>query len=165
MWIKCIEKVPAPNKSFGFGHSHPPGCDNAWLTDLENGQWTQVSSSYEADETGLDFLMLQLDGVPNGTELFFAALEFVVQDVQSTEIERVPLAMRTVEHSLSRTSTSGSSSTGKLLHKRVRVVGTTRDDYNDQAGIVLSMKANGRYVVKLKDKRQIALKEDNLQEI
>jgi outer membrane protein OmpA-like peptidoglycan-associated protein len=155
MWIKCIDTVPAPSPKFGFAHSHPPGCDNAWLSQLEPNEWKHVTTSYEADETGLDFLMLQLDGVPNETELLFADLQYVVKDVLSIELEPTPKE--------SQQRGASNTSVGKLANKRVRVVGTSQADLNDSAGVALSYDAQkGRYIVKLRNGRQLALKEQNL---
>ena len=155
MWIKCVETVPAASPKFGFTHSHPPGCDNAWLKDLEPNEWKHVTTSYEADATGLDFLMLLLDGVPDGTVLLFANLKYVVKDVLSVDLEPAPSAARP--------SAPSSGGGGVLAGKRIRVVGTSKAELNDSAGVALKWDAQRqRYTVKLKDGRQVALKEQNV---
>merc|ERR1711998_537757 len=82
-------------------------------------------------------------------------MKCVVKDVLSVDLEPAPSAARP--------SAPSSGGGGVLAGKRIRVVGTSKAELNDSAGVALKWDAQRqRYTVKLKDGRQVALKEQNV---
>uniref|UniRef100_A0A7S2CF65 Uncharacterized protein n=1 Tax=Octactis speculum TaxID=3111310 RepID=A0A7S2CF65_9STRA len=81
-WIKFIDRVPPPSINFGFKHHLPKvTVDCSWLSTLTANQWARVSTTYEATETCMDFLLLIFDSLPQGQVVVFTDLQFVVSSL------------------------------------------------------------------------------------
>jgi len=82
-WIKFNKEKPRKTDDVGFKYHinnfQTPVKLNDWLDDMVKGQWKKVESETPVlADTGLDFLMLNFDGMKSGNIVYFTDLKFTV---------------------------------------------------------------------------------------